>query len=422
MAVDVNPFAILRGMAFCGLSLAAATAATARPAESIPVPGVEEPDGPSGFVGNDGQVVLLAKNDSGQVHLLIWKGTGVRRLDLPGALDGLLHGTEPLSDDRFVLRSVPDDGSSHGGPVSTQIYRLTGTGKARLLWTASEADYARSRIRISGDGKVWGVMAPSRAAKKTNDGRRIRSKSRNVVSGIHFAFGNFKSPKIRRKYAVMFHDWVDDRDIEGTGQATNFIFLDSDGPVLVAPYADYMYLLRFGDSGVTSQQIEPMKPLMKAVAGVVWLEWQDEDRVLWSGGTGEWLAWNLWDLGLSGFPEEPFLSFSDSYSGRPHRMRGFVRTIRDGDRYRVEHLWQNPQSPNWKERRISDWQQGTPIGFPDVSPDGRHVLVFEQRLPDEDTSGQPIVEGEQEAERLPRYYATRFELFPAPVEPPEPAP
>ena len=421
----MSPLTLLRSILLCGLSLTLTASAIARPAESIPIPGAERLGSaerfgrPSGFIRNDGRAVLLAKDDAGQVHLLVWTKSSLRRVELPGAVDARQQGIDPLPDNLFTLTSIPDDGSML---FSKQLYSLAGSGKAKLRWTGSEADYDRSPINVSGDGRAWGVMAPSFASKEARDALGVRSKF-GVISGLHFAFGNFRSPKVRRTHAVMFHDWIDDRDIVSTGEGVHFHFLDSDGPVVVAFYADDVYLLRFTDSGVISERLEPL--LMKARE--IFFDWQDEDRVLWSGGTDEWLAWNLWDLGLSGFPEEPFLRFPrPRAAGRPHRTRGFVRTVRDGNRYRVEHLWQSPQIPSWRERHVSEWQQGpsewqqTNVQWLDVSPNGRHALVFEQRLAEEDPNGPPALEDEQSPQRPPRYYARRLELSPAPVEFPEP--
>ncbi len=414
----MSPLTLLRAILLCGLSLISTTSAIARPAESIPIPGAErlgiaERFGePSGFIRNDGRAVLLAKDDAAQAHLLVWTKSSLRRVELPGAVNAGWRRIAPLPDDLFILTSVPD-----GSLLSSkQMYSLAGSGKAKLRWTGSEPDYDFSPIHVSGDGRAWGVMAPSFASKEARDALGVRSKF-GVISGLHFAFGNFRSPKVRRTHAVMFHDWIDDRHIVSTGEGVHFTFLDSDGPVVVAFYADDVHLLRFTDSGVISERLEPL--LMKARE--IFFSWQDEDRVLWSGGTGEWLAWNLWDLGLSGFPEEPFLRFP-SAAGRPHRTRGFVRTVRDGNRYRVEHLWQSPQIPSWRERRVSEWQHGTldKDWWLDVSPNGRYALAFEQRPPEEDPNGPPALEGEQGSQRPPRYHARRFKLSPAPVEFPEP--
>ncbi len=433
----MSPHSLLRAILLCGLFLTSTTSAIARPAESIPIPGAERLGSaerfgePSGFIRNDGRAVLLAKDDAAQVHLLVWTKSSLRRVELPGAVntgwrggavDAGRRSITPLPDDLFILSSFPDDGSMHLGPALKQLYSLAESGKAKLRWTGSEADYGDSPIHVSGDGRAWGVMAPSFASKETRDALGVRSKF-GVISGLHFAFGNFRSPKVRRTHAVMFHDWIDDRHIVSTGEGVHFTFLDSDGPVVVAFYADDVHLLRFTDSGVISERLEPL--LMKARE--IFFDWQDEDRVLWSGGTDEWLAWNLWDLGLSGFPEEPFLRFPrPRAAGRPHRTRGFVRTVRDGNRYRVEHLWQSPQIPSWRERHVSEWQQGpsewqqTNVQWLDVSPNGRHALVFEQRLAEEDPNGPHALEEEQRSPRPPRYHARRFELSPAPVEFPEP--
>ena len=270
-----------------GLVLAAGVGApaVARPAETVPIPGVGELGHPSGFIGDDGELVLLAKDDGGQVHLLVGKSpSSMGRVDLLHAAEGLFQSIAPLPNNRFVLRSVPDDGSSHGGPISTQVYRFRGTSAPKLLWTGSEADYELSPIRVSADGKLWGVMAPSFASEDARERLGVESPHVEVTSGIHFAFGTFKSSKARRTHTLAFHDWIDDRDIGLSGQSTRFTFLDSDGPVLVTSYADDVYLLRFTDSGVVSEELEPMKPLMAAVPGGVFFRWQDEDRLLWCGG------------------------------------------------------------------------------------------------------------------------------------------
>ncbi len=339
--------------------------ATTAVCRSDELPGIPEPPGnPEGgvfghVIGDDGNVIVGLKHritltpeqirngDPGaKSELVLWAGRKARTLDVD---DG--HGGEfpigfrdiraaPGRDDTFILRgSMRVDASDHGAPVQ-QAYRLK-NGRFRKLWSVDTARWIRRRepfIAVSPDGTMWGVVT----------GRTGRAAYYPDPKQLHFAFGGTRSSKVRRRETLVFEQWPH-RDAE-----PEFLFLDSDGPVVLAPYADDYYLLRFSDFGVDSQQVEQLRPAREAYGTSMRLvHWQPGDRILWSINGQDWAAWDLWDLGVSGFPDEPFLRFEQA-SGEPHHVRGFVRKTLAGGRYRVEHLWQSPQIEHLNERHVSD--------------------------------------------------------------------
>ncbi len=377
--------------------------ATTAIGRSDELPGIPEGGVFGHVIGDDGNVIVGLKHriartpeqiwnrDPGaKWELVLWAGREARTLYVD---DG--HGgefpigfkdirTAPASGDTFILRGALDvDASDHGAPVQ-QAYRLK-NGRFRKLWSVDTARWIQWEpfIAVSPDGTMWGLMA-------------------DAADGLHFAFGSTKSSRIRRRDTLTF-------ERKPYGEA-EFLFLSSDGPLLLAPYADAIYLLRFTDFGVDAQPVDQLQPVRAAFGGPLFLvRWQPDERVLWGNDGSDWAAWDLWDLGVSGFPDEPFLRFEQA-SGEPHHVRGFVRKTLAGGRYRVEHLWQSPQAEHLNERHVSDWRPGRPISLA-VSPNGRHGVAFEEEV-------RETKDGKTELRRALR----RFELAPALPPPLPPVP
>ncbi len=434
MAADIASRRLVRPAVLFGVLFVAAGGASAAPGERLPLPRTVHPDG---FIGDDGRAFLVARSDE-KVQLLVWGAGRPRLVELPDASEGVASSATLLPGNRLRLGTGTDDGSNHGGPNWTQIYSLATSGRPKLLWTASEADFEMSRIRFSPDGEAWAVLTARLEHVERN------GEERTVTTGLHFGFGDFRSPKVRRNVTVAMPELLGRWDTEWDGQTE---FISSDGPVVVTSYDDERYLLRFGDDGAQAWPVPRIEGRTQRSVALA-MYWHEEDRLLWFDGHLAWYGWHLWDLGVSGFPESPALRLPGDI-GRPHRKRGFVRTVRDGGRYRIEHFWQSPESPNWQERRVSEWVTGTPIRFrPNLSDNGHHALVFEQELAVEEGGDaatartefdQDIItnalaagataedafaiaaarQGEQQGWA---YFARRLELSPVPVEPPVTAP
>ncbi len=389
--------------------------ATSGVVRSDEFPGIPEGGVFGHVIGDNGNVLVglthltvltpeqIGKGDLPEVksELVLWTGREARTLEGNDGRGRIPIGfrdiqATPGRDDTFILRGFIDvDASGHGAPAY-QAYRLK-NGRFRKLWSVDTARWIRRRepfIAVSPDGTMWGVVT----------GRTGRAAYYPDPKQLHFAFGGTRSSKVRRRETLVFEQWPH-RDAE-----PEFLFLDSDGPVVLAPYADDYYLLRFSDFGVDSQQVEQLRPAREAYGTSMRLvHWQPGDRILWSIDGPDWAAWDLWDLGVSGFPDEPFLRF-EHQSGEPHHVRGFVRKTLAGGRYRVEHLWQSPQAEHLNERHVSDWRPGRPISLA-VSPNGRHGVAFEEAV-------RETEDGKTELHRALR----RFELAPALPPPPPPVP
>ncbi len=351
------------------------------------------------FIGDEGNVVLGIKHrrSNFQTRLVLWTGSDTRTLevDYGGDFPILFKDLQaaPGGSDTFILKGAMKVDDTDHGAIVYQAYRLTSSGKLRQLWSIDTGQWIQDdpTLSVSPDGAMWGIVDGS-----IDNGRTVADDKR-----LHFAFGTTKSSKIRRRETLAFD--------QGPHRAAEpeFHFLSSRGPVVLAAYADDYHILRFTDFGVNSQPVDAMRPVRRAY-GSAWplVRWQADDRILWGNDGHEWAAWDLWDLGLSGFPEEPFFRFESS-SGEPHPVRGFVRKTFTDRGYRVEHLWQSPQVEHLKEHHASDWRPGKPISV-SVSPNGRHAVALEEVREEKD--------GEVESRQVLR----RFELAPVPPPPPRP--
>ncbi len=348
------------------------------------------------FIDDEGNVVLGVTygRSNFEARLVRWTASDVKTLEVNHGGDFPILfkdiGAAPGGGNEVRLHGVMVvDDSSHGEWVQ-QAYRLTNRSKLRRLWSidASQWIHHETSLAFSPDGTMWGAMAHHPTKGLRTEGR-------------HFAFGSTKSANVKRRETLVFHE--ERRRLHDT----DFCFLSSDGPTLLAPYGNDVYLLRFTEFGVDSRPIEQLEPVRAAFRGMLFVRWQADDRILWGNDGQEWAAWDLWDLGLSGFPDEPFLRLESS-SGEPHPVRGFVRKTVTDRGYRVEHLWQSPQAEHLNEHHASDWRPGKPISV-SVSPNGRHAVALEEVREEKD--------GEVESHQVLR----RFELAPLPPPPPRPA-
>ncbi len=189
----------------------------------------------------------------------------------------------------------------------------------------------------------------------------------------------------------------------------DFWFLDTNGPIVLIPWSNGGYIVHF--SGGASPYTVPLLQ-----GSTYWsFVWQNEEAVLWAvnGRHRQLRAYNLWDLGLSGFPEVPFWELDTSDGWEVHPERGAVRIVRGDDAYRIEHAWREP----WtllEERRLSGWIPGSPPPRSRVlvSPNGRHAVVLETYVPEDGEDGEPA---------LPRNQARQVRMTLQPLQPPVPA-
>ena len=119
--------------------------------------------------------------------------------------------------------------------------------------------------------------------------------------------------------------------------APGFVFLDSDGPVVLTPWSGGAYVLHFSANG-SSPLAVPI--LFENGVEEYDFRWQWDERVLWARTSLYWRAYDLWDLGLSPLGEEPFLVVENS-TAEPHPERGAVRLATQGGRHRIEHVWRD---------------------------------------------------------------------------------
>ncbi len=217
------------------------------------------------------------------------------------------------------------------------------------------------------------------------------------------------------------------------------IILRSDGPVVLIPWNCWgAYIVHFAQGG----GVDRIAPIFFD-NGVVEHEfrWQASEDVLWVRTPLYWKAYHLPGLALSGEAVAPYWVLERSVL--PHPERGIVRFVQEGDRYRIEHAYRDPES-SIRERHVSDWQgpsrvdgdltpgeslprlvapphrwarQGEALAF--TSPNGRHAVVVEQqsategvrpyarRVPLRTSTPRPPVETDAQAERAaeaPKYY------------------
>ena len=223
-------------------------------------------------------------------------------------------------------------------------------------------------LEFSGDGRAWGAG-----------------------HGSSFSFGETESGDLttrRERFDV-------GRELTDVGKwaifAAGFVYLDSTGPVVVAPWNKGAFIVHFSENA---------SPLVRPILFDNGVEeysflWQWKERILWAETSLYWKGYALPDLGVSGMTEEPIWVL-DKEMAAPHPHRGVVQvTVADG-RYRVEHAWRDPVT-QVEERQASEWYREYP--YPDASDrvqgrtpsvepwanrvfasaDGRHAVVVEER-------------------------------------------
>ena len=264
-------------------------------------------------------------------------------------------------DDRTLLLT------GHRGPVIDGYTSLTldvveiRNGEVRRVWgwnsreDAPECRHCPAPI-VSRDGRMWGY------AYRADD----------ASTRVTFAFGPGRDQRVPERVELVDFPSSDRDKLPMWGY---FWFLDGRGPVVLVPWSGGGFIVHFNE-GASPHVVSVLQ------GSTQWaFTWQHEERVLWAEDGGRLRAYNLWDLGLSGFPDAPFWELSAKDGWEPHADRGAVRVAIGRDGYRIEHLWREP----WtllEERHVSAWNPGAPpaggIGRSVlVSANGRHAAVFE---------------------------------------------
>ena len=332
-----------------------------------------------GVVKDDGSAALFVTGETKSFFVGVGKAK-VYSVSLPAATARL----EVLADGRFLLesREEPRDAKGH----LAHVYRIMEWrgDRVRTLWEWNSQDFLEPsmhapRIVFSRDGRAWGLG---------NGG------------ATEFVFGRTRSRQERLRDVRVERADVGKRDVAVSESkwpmAPGFVFLDSDGPVVLTPWSGGAYILHFATNR-SSPHAVPI--LFEDGVEEYDFRWQWEERVLWARTALYWKAYDLWNLGLSPLQEEPFLVVENS--AEPHPERGVVRLATQEGSYRIEHVWRDSWFPV-EERHVSDWHRGQPETF-FVSPNGRHAVSVETRESEEGES---------------RTYAQRIRLRLAPLMPP----
>ena len=319
-----------------------------------------------GFVEDSGRALFLLRGD-GYTTTILQLTTGGKQTstDLPGLKYG--QGLQRLTDGSFALRGVKyGPGMTERGVRVHRILRLRPDGELRTLWewedTSGCPDLCPGMV-IAPDGEAWGLVEI--------DWNRWGSDEPDLW---HYGFGDMRGDaRVDRTVSVQFEDmamkrgpfWKDD-------DPARLVFLDSEGPVVLAARRNGAMVVHFGDDGTY------FVPILDEGDVEEEFRWQWDERVLWAKVKNEWRAYHLWNLGLSEALDGPF--WRVEASAEPHRERGVVQVVTAEGRWRVEHRWRDPQFPEVTERHVSDWYAESTRSDKGVfvSPDGRHAIALRE--------------------------------------------
>lgn len=311
-----------------------------------------------GFVEDDGSSYFVFRRDSADSRppdtsvlvRLSRRGNVTDRVELRGVR---AKAVGKLPDSRFWLWSLQGPLDRDGfGVLATEILELRPDGELRQHWEWRSSGESDAPV-FSRDGKLWGVHAMKR-------------------TGVTFRFGSTrKSNGPERTEHVEFGT----RDTGQWPMQPQFTFLDSEGPVVLVPWSNGAFIVHFRD-GASPYSV----PVLQG-SSEIGFRWQPEDRILWAWSGRRLRAYHLWDLGLSGLPDEPMWEV-DRYSGwRTDRERGLRRVAERDGRYRVEH-WRRDPWTRVEDRHVSDWYVGSP-GWVYLSPNARHAVFLDRNEPSE---------------------------------------
>ena len=316
-----------------------------------------------GFVDAHGEAILLVTDDEQRASELVRLDGGEIQsaIDLPPKRVG--RSLTVLTDGRILLGSQ-DATTMHDRTQHYDIVEIRGN-ELETSWNWNNGDAFPGvdsgsegfHVIFSWDGRAWGMGG-----------------------GTSFSFGETGSRDLTTRNE-RFDVGGELADIgKWTIFSPGFVYLDSAGPVVVAPWNKGAYIVHFADNA--SPVVTPI--LFDDGVEEYRFLWQWEERILWAETSLYWKGYELPDLGVSGMEEEPIWVLDKSV-GAPHAERGVIQlTMRNGS-YRVEHAWRDPVTLV-EERHASDWYPGeTPFVYvvPGngvfVSANGRHAVAVERR-------------------------------------------
>ncbi len=326
------------------------------------------------FVTDTGRAVLAIHPspapESPHTTLVSWNGAVARTLEID--LD--VKALRELTGDRLMVRGF----KRADGPEPDQIrwpwplaygfrvYRVTESGFRLEEEFDLEPEWVEPGwVEVSPDLRLWVGM--------TDLYPPYEDRVPPSALGRRFAFGSVKSGRLLRTMDVELFAAAPLED-----DVVAFRILGSEGPIVLASYSTSLFLLRFFDEGVDTVPVDHLRAAVEPSGGDLRVIWQDDENILWALVSNEWLAYDLWNLAYaSSVPREPFLR-RKAAAGRPHAARGFVEVQERTDgAFRVRHVWQSPQFPDWQEEHLSDWQVGKAPRSPIVSANGRHLLIVD---------------------------------------------
>ncbi len=296
----------------------------------IPLPGEVR----GGFVDSEGRGTLLVTDEERRASaLVLMDGRGLLgTLDLPPKRVG--RSLTVLEDGRILLGSQ-DATRTHGMPQHYDIVEIRGND-LETSWSWNNRDAFPEidpgnhgfLVEFSGDGRAWGTGHGSR-----------------------FSFGETGSRDLttrRERFDI-------GRELTDIGKWTilsaGFVYLDSVGPVVVAPWNKGAFIVHFSENA--SPVVRPI--LFDNGVEEYEFQWQWEERILWAETSLYWKGYALPDLGVSGMTEEPIWVL-DKDNAAPHPQRGVVQVTAGDGRYRVEHAWLD-RATQVEVRRASDWHR-----------------------------------------------------------------
>ena len=319
-----------------------------------------------GLVEDNGSALLLLRRsrsvDDGSFFVRL-RGDKVTKIELPGIMAKRLT---PLAGGRMLLYS-------HKGPLrdgdwalAYEILKLKRNDRVRHVWEWNSRDFplgaAEFPVVVSRDGRAWGT---ARAAAFAFGGTRSNRAKATHLDRVHLDEHGPRTDQWK---------WMSD--------TPRFVFLDSEGPVIVTPWNNGAFVVHFTASG-SSYSV----PVLQDAEDEFGFRWQWSDRVLWALTERDWKAYHFWNLGVSPTSDEPFWRVAGAVE--PHPERGIVRfSTRDDKSHRIEHVWREPWSLI-EERHASEWYQGPqPVRLVGggkgifVSPNGQRAVVVEDRAVD----------------------------------------
>ena len=330
-----------------------------------------------GFVAPGGRAALLVADDDRPASALILmddrriQGT----IDLPPKRIG--RSLTVLADGRLLLGSQ-DATTMYDQTQHYDIVEIRGkeletfwSWNSRNAFPGVDNGSHGILVNFSGDGRAWGTGHGSR-----------------------FSFREIGSRDLTTTRKERFHVGRELTDIgKWTIFSPGFLYLDSAGPVIVAPWNKGAFIVHFSESA--SPVVRPI--LFDNGVEEYRFRWQWKERILWAETSLYWKGYALPDLGMAGMEKEPIWVL-DKDMAAPHPERGIVQVTAGDGRYRVEHAWLD-RATQVEVRHASDWYQGewrlSLMRLPDrpnpqevsvrpetgvfVSADGLHAVIVEVR-------------------------------------------